>query len=359
VAHYRRKGRGWQAIVTLPGGGQRTKSGPLKGPLVEWAKATEGEISKGEWYDPKPASKLTLSQWHETWVSGRIVSTNTKLKNASHWRTHVEKAFGSKPLAAITRDDVRTWVAQMHAEGTGAQTILAARQLLAKILADAVEDGLIKTNPALRVKTPTTNQKVPFFWTYDEARAIQAQLDPPWDLFVELDFYLGLRMGEMRGLRCEQINLERRLIHVTRVETRQGPQEYPKGKQQRSVPIPGPLVERLREMVQGRDPMSYVFTGEGRRPIDDRNFAKRIFAPAVESAGARRGTPHDMRHTAASWLVMQGVDLYRVQALLGHADAKTTSRYAHLAPDAFDRLHVAWGLMQGPGQAPALAQAQS
>lgn len=56
-----------------------------------------------------------------------------------------------------------------------------------------------------------------------------------------------------------------------------------------------------------------------------------------------------MRHTAASWLVQAGVDLYRVQALLGHESFKTTQRYAHLAPDSFDKVIDAWGDMSPDG----------
>ena len=49
-----------------------------------------------------------------------------------------------------------------------------------------------------------------------------------------------------------------------------------------------------------------------------------------------------MRHTAASWLVIDGVPLYDVQALLGHESYRTTERYAHLAPDAHDKVVQSW-----------------
>ncbi|GAA1545708.1 hypothetical protein GCM10009678_30450 [Actinomadura kijaniata] len=55
-----------------------------------------------------------------------------------------------------------------------------------------------------------------------------------------------------------------------------------------------------------------------------------------------RPDPHDCRHTAASWLVQEGVPLYHVQALLGHESASTTERYAHLAPDRMDSIIEAW-----------------
>lgn len=88
----------------------------------------------------------------------------------------------------------------------------------------------------------------------------------------------------------------------------------------------------------GRSLDSLVFTAPEGGPVDDGNFRDRVWYPAVEAAGVRRFPPKVMRHTAASWLVMEGVPLYDVQALLGHESFRTTERYAHLAPDAHDRL---------------------
>ena len=76
--------------------------------------------------------------------------------------------------------------------------------------------------------------------------------------------------------------------------------------------------------------------------MDDGDFRDRIWYPAVEAAGIRRFPPRIMRHTAASWLVIDGVPLYDVQALLGHESYRTTERYAHLAPDAHDKVVQSW-----------------
>jgi len=83
-------------------------------------------------------------------------------------------------------------------------------------------------------------------------------------------------------------------------------------------------------------------TGGG--PVTDAHFRNRVWYPAVRAAGIRRFPPRIMRHTAASWLVQDGVPLYDVQALLGHEDYATTQRYAHLAPDAHDKVLESWNL---------------
>jgi integrase len=92
----------------------------------------------------------------------------------------------------------------------------------------------------------------------------------------------------------------------------------------------------------GRPRDALVFTAPEGGPVGDVNFRNRVWWPAVGAAGIRRFPPRIMRHTAASWLVMDGVPLYDVQALLGHESFATTQRYAHLAPDAHSRVIESW-----------------
>ena len=81
--------------------------------------------------------------------------------------------------------------------------------------------------------------------------------------------------------------------------------------------------------------------------MTDGHFRNRVWYPAIEAAGIRRFPPRIMRHTAASWLVQDGVPLYDVQALLGHEDYATTQRYAHLAPDAHGKVLESWSRRLG------------
>jgi integrase len=80
----------------------------------------------------------------------------------------------------------------------------------------------------------------------------------------------------------------------------------------------------------------------GGRPSGRRELQGPDLVPGHEAAGIRRFPPRIMRHTAANWLVIDGVPLYDVQALLGHESYRTTERYAHLAPDAHDKVVQSW-----------------
>ena len=81
-----------------------------------------------------------------------------------------------------------------------------------------------------------------------------------------------------------------------------------------------------------------VFTAPEGGPINEANFRMRIWNPGIEKAVVRPLPPKFMRHTAASWLAMDGIPLTDVRDLLRHESYQTTERYAHLAPDAHDRV---------------------
>jgi site-specific recombinase XerD len=91
----------------------------------------------------------------------------------------------------------------------------------------------------------------------------------------------------------------------------------------------------------GRESDALVFTASEGGPVSDANFRNRVWYPAIKAVGVRRFAPRVMRHTAASWLVQDGVPLYDVQALLGHESFATTQRQS-LAPDAHSKVIESW-----------------
>lgn len=387
----------WQAGVAtrqlLPSGKARRiyMTHELKSVVRAWGNKQEAEIAAGTWKDPR-SGDITLSEWYDEWKDGRIVAGSTARKDASHWRTHIEPRWGGHPLNAIFTRDLRLWVVEMHQrqcrwcravpkvsgtrvmsphrgpDGTPCQgasnppglpgpTVRGVVTTLSSILSAAVHADLLEANPATGLEVPRVDAKPIFWWTHEEAEKIAGELDGQNRLMVELDMLTGLRLGELLGLKREFVHqtLDGRLwIQIVGVQTRDGWREYPKSvMSRRPVPVPSHLTETLAAHIKDLSPDAYVFPAPGGSAWDDRNWARRVFEPAVAILGLdRRGTPHDMRHTAASWLVQAGVDLYRVQQLLGHESFRTTQRYAHLAPDSFDKVMEAWGDMEGRASSP-------
>lgn len=145
--------------------------------------------------------------------------------------------------------------------------------------------------------------------------------------------YTALRLGNVMALDWADVDLRARLITV-RVKSRK-----PGGKVL-TVPIATALVGVLA--VLGVADSGPVFTYRG-RPVAK---MRRAFSNALRAAGIADFHWHDLRHTAASWMVQNGVPLAVVRDILGHSDIKLTSRYAHVAPaqkrDAVEAIGDHW-----------------
>jgi integrase len=236
----------------------------------------------------------------------------------------------------------------MQQAGVGPHAIRRAYNLLASIMGAAVDEGLVTESPCRRISLPATPVQQPHWFTPAQVAAIREHL--PWrhSIAVELMVWTGLRWGEMAGLRIMDVDWLRRRIKVVGSATQDGARkDYPKSaKSRREVPVPPHVMDLLAPLVRNRagDARMFTSTRAGSPPWSAANWRK-TWAAAVAAAGAPDYPPHALRHTAASWLVQSGVELYDVQALLGHESYATTARYSHLKPgehaaveDAWDRL---------------------
>lgn len=374
----------WQALVYVKG--ERIPFTDNDKAVVEkWASDQEEAKKGGRWRDPR-RGRLTLSQWHRMWLEGRIVEGNTEAREESTWRVWVEPQWGTWTLEQLEagRSKIKAWIKELVKDSdVGTPTIHNIAKLMSKMLTDAVDDDRIDSNPAVRLDVPTAPLKPPFFWRSEEAAAIveAAELaeesarrpNPnfPYALLIDFDMHVGPRMEELAGLLVDCIDIKLRLAHIVRVAVDGELRDYPKTvKSYRSVPIPPHLVDRFERQIWNQPTDAPVFPARGGGPgsgryLRDNNFRNRIFSPALRQArmcdcerfdatgapilckvpshAVRWGSPNDMRHTAASWQVMSGVDLYRVQHLLGHEKITTTQRYAHLDPTSHDAVLAAWG----------------
>lgn len=153
---------------------------------------------------------------------------------------------------------------------------------------------------------------------------------------------VGLRPGEIFGLHGHRVDFLRGRLTVVDVMTRQGLRQWPKSKKShRTVPVPPHVLEGMSVLMAGRARNALVFTAPQGGPVTDEHFRDRVWYPAVAAARLcghgparetddsarcrrdgcgdpqhfiRRFAPRIMRHTAASWLVQDGVPLYDVQA---------------------------------------------
>jgi integrase len=280
--------------------------------------------------------------------------------------THCEPKWAGWRMSAVTRMEAQGWVGELRAtrrarhqgrlaaEGDGAPLLSAATihdivHVMSSLYRAAMREHppVVLTNPFADLDLPRIEPRPVEFYEHDEAAAL-CEAAGEWRTLIELGMDVGLRCGEIYGLHGHRVDWLRGKIEVADVMTRQGLRQWPKSKRShRVVPVPAHILEGMSVLMAGRPRDALVFTAPHGGPVTDEHFRNRVWYPAIEAAGVRRFPPRIMRHTAASWLVQDGVPLYDVQALLGHEDYATTQRYAHLAPDAHGKVIESWARRRG------------
>jgi integrase len=355
----------WQATVRDRSGKRHTHTDKLKSVVKQWAAEQEAQLARGEFRDPR-LGEIRIGDWHARVTRARGIEAVTKVKNASLWRTHCEPEWAAWPMAAVTRLEAQSWVDRLKATRRarhhgrpvgdddqdvpvlGAATIAAAVHVMSGLYRLAMREHppLVTVNPFADLELPEIEPHAVDFYEAAEAQALYeaaGEIGQQWRTFTELGMDVGLRLQEILGLHGHRVDWLRGKITVVDVMTRRGLRQWPKSKKShRVVPVPPATLERMSVLMAGRPRDALVFAAAGGGPLGDVNFRNRVWYPAIAAARVRRFPPRIMRHTAASWLVMDGVPLYDVQALLGHESFATTQRYAHLAPDAHSRVMESW-----------------
>lgn len=334
----------WQATVRLPSGKKTTRTDRLRQVVVDWARSEEDKIARGHWRDPR-ASRMTVAERWAVWRPSRQLARKTLEMYDTRWKHQIKPYLGDWPLMAITRTDVEAWSHKLAAEGCTTRANQQAMVVLSAMMSAAEVDGLIPANPVRNATGPKSALKPPQWFTRPQHAAIVKALadDDQTRALVTFAMHVGLRWGELAALRIERIDFDRGTVYVVDVLDGNVIRQYPKTKKSlREVPVPPPVLAELKAICEGRPPEAFVFTAREGGMLHHPNWIRRVWQPTLKAAGVPYRTPHVMRHTAASWLVQAGVDLYRVQTLLGHESFATTQRYSHLAPDAHDAVQAAW-----------------
>jgi integrase len=350
----------WQAEVRGPDGRKHTFSDKLKSVAKAWAAEEEGRFASGDRRDPR-AGEIRVGTWYARYAAASGVQAITATKNRSLWTVHCEPKWARWRMSAITRMEAQGWVGELRqtrlaryrgrdvqdgddAPVLSAATIADVVHIMSALFRAAVKEQppLVLANPFADLALPVIEPRPVEFYERDEAAALY-EAAAEWRTLIELGMDVGLRPGELYGLHGHRVDWLRGQLAVVDVMTRQGLRQWPKSKRShRVVPVPPATLEAMSALMAGRPRDSLVFTAPEGGPVTDGHFRNRIWYPAIAEAGVRRWPPRIMRHTAASWLVQDGVPLYDVQALLGHEDYATTQRYAHLAPNAHNKVIESW-----------------
>jgi integrase len=291
--------------------------------------------------------KLTVSDWLDQWLAGirPNVGERTYGSYETLLRCHVKPRVGSMLLRILRPADVRRIYAEMAENGNAGTTALHCHRVLRQALKQALRDELVTRNVADLVIAPRATVKEIAPVSVEELRRILAVADenPHYGAMVRLTLWTGMRLGEVLGLRWQDIDLESGLLRVTQTYGNDEKFRAPKTERsRRTLSIDAAIVGVLREHKR-RQTEHYVETGL--RGEHDLVFADPLGEPIPQhrvnyvwrAIRTKARLPsirfHDLRHSAATLALANGVDVAVVARRLGHSTPSTTLNiYRHVMP---------------------------
>jgi integrase len=302
---------------------------------------------------PVVAERQTVEEFLGRWLEDSVkpsVRPLTYEQYRQHVKLYLAPLLGRHQLAKLAPQHVRAFIKQKLADGLSPRTVQLSLVILRRALGQAVKDGLVGRNVAKLADPPRWKRPEIKPWEPAEAaRFLDAIRTERLEAAYLLALSLGLRRGEVLGLRWPDVDLEGKTVTISQALARVGGKlEFiePKSRQsRRTVPIHDGLVaalrnhrrrqfeERLAAGSRWHDGGLVFTTGIG-TPLEPRALNE-DFERVVMAAGLRRIRLHDLRHSCATFLLAQGVHPRVVMELLGHSQISLTMEtYSHVLPDA-------------------------
>jgi len=296
--------------------------------------------------------KETVGQYLAKWL--RSQRHSLKPKTLHQYGQYVHKdlvpALGEFKLEALRHEHIAVMILALEEAGRGPATIKQVLAVLRSALGHAVKTKRLTHNPAEHVRTPRVERTEVCPWTADQAVTFLDHVGGDrLAEFFEMLMGTGLRRGEALALRWEDVDLDRRVLHVRRSVTDVGGKltiGTPKTKGSAAgVGLSTRVVaalERQRERQvfealewgDGYEHHGLVFAKENGTMLRPEFVLKRFHA-LTDTAGLPRVRIHDLRHLAATLMLTNGVPLALVSKTLRHSQVGITANlYGHLTPEA-------------------------
>ena len=291
------------------------------------------KLSRGESVEAdRPEKKedvSTFKEFSKKWFDV-YVKTNNKysemLNKESILRAHLNPFFGNKQLDKINNLDIESYKSKKLLDGQSAKSVNNHLIVLNKCFKTAQEWEVIHEIPKIKL-LKVQPQKFDFL-SIEECRILLNNCDGMLEEMVRVGLRSGLRFGELIALQWSDIDFKGRFMIIQRSISR-GRMGSTKSNKIRYIPLSVDIFQILDSRVKKE---GFVFSknGEPLGPVLCLDWLHK----ACERAGMRKIGWHTLRHTFASHLAQNSVSILLVKELLGHADVKTTMRYAHLTASA-------------------------
>jgi integrase len=310
-----------------------------------WLHEQHDKHNKGQLAD---SGRRTVGEWLTEWLTLKKpqVEPNSHVYYDQNVRLHLTPTLGRTPLAKLRPSHVAAMYAALTDKGISPATQKHVGITLSAALNDAVKMGLLASNPARAVKKPKVQRHEIHPLDAEQARAFLAATatDRLHALYL-LALDTGMRQGELFGLIWDAVDFTTGTVSVLRsLEEKAGQHRLKDVKtatSRRRIRVsPATLAalnqHRQRQLVKGqyREDGPVFLDTEGHW-LRKSNVRRRSFASALRRAKLPSTTRfHDLRHTAATLMLLNGINVKAVSVTLGHADIGTTLNiYSHFMPE--------------------------
>jgi integrase len=360
---YRRKNGTWAAqytVWTAEGRKRRSVSGKTRAEVSR--KLTEAMSSRdgGLVYD---AGKLTVGEYLDRWLADSVKGTVKETTYANYayvTHVHISPALGRAKLKSLTPGHVRGFYGEKTRTDLSPATVKKMHVVLRKALSQAVSDGLIPRNAADGIRPPRvgiSGEKINPLTSEGCAAFLEAASGERLEALYVLAVHCGLREGELLALRWEDADLEaakpallvRRTLTrgedgrgwVVGASTKSGKGRRVRLTRQAVAALKGHRIRQLEERMRLSGLWQHqglVFPNECGSVFNPSNLRNRSLKRIKARSGVRGDLRfHDLRHTCATLLLGEGVNVKVVSEMLGHASITITlNTYSHLLPDMQD-----------------------
>lgn len=276
-------------------------------------------MSGGERIAP---TRQTVQELWEEWIpTQNHLKPKTLRGYQDAMKNHVLPAMGHLKVAKVNVNDVALLIASMREKEYKAWTIRGALTPLSRLMAHAVRRGLIGQNPVTLLERQERPQGDQAEIEALDTREVRLMLEAATGTFRPLlttAVFTGLRLGELLALEWTDVDFDKGRIRVRSSKTKAGVREV----------VMVPLV--WRELEKNRGIAGRVFRTRAGEEMKPRTVQRALEATLVR-AGLRHIRFHDLRHTFASIMISQGMDIAFVSKMMGHANVAITYRvYGHL-----------------------------
>ena len=356
---YKRENGSWRAQISLHGK-RLSYTGKTKRECLDWIRKTKSQIDLGLTFN---SSQLTLKKYMNDWLVNIEASIRPNTFKQYQHLTHkrILPFLGRYKLINLRPDIIQNRYNQMIEEGYGLRTIQITHSVLHRALVQAVKLGLIFRNPDDATSPPKPQKAEMQFYDKEQVQQFLIHTKLSKDRYYPL-YHLaistGMRQGELLALKWSDLDMDQRTLKVQRQFTRakNGGFELTQPKTQagrRTIALGFNTLEMLKEHQRDQfqvkldvgdkwKDLDFIFTTKLGTPFDKYSLLK-SFKKASREAGLPVIRFHDLRHTAATLQLNNGVPVILVSNRLGHSKPSVTlDVYGHLIAE---KQHEAADLM--------------